>query len=82
MALIDFAEKAASHPADVDQEDIDELRSFGMTDREIFDVAFAVAARAFLTTLIESLGARAEQPWVADLEPDLLSVLTVGRPPR
>lgn len=81
-AVIDFAEKAASDPTGIVQNDIDGLRALGLTDREIFDVAFAVAARAFLTTLIESLGSRAEQPWVDDVEPELLDVLTVGRPAR
>lgn len=82
MAIMDFSEKAASDPTAITQADVDHLSSYGLTDREIFDVAFAVAARAFLTTLIETLGTRAEQPWVDDLEPELLAVLAVGRPAR
>jgi len=80
VAVVDFAVKAANDPAAVTQADVDHLKGEGLNDREIFDVAFAVAARAFLTTLIESLGNRAEQPWIDDLEPELLEVLTVGRP--
>lgn len=82
VAIIDFAEKAAADPTTTTQADIDQLKSLGLTDRNIFDIAFAVAARAFLTTLIESLGTVAEQPWVDDLDPGLLKVLTVGRPAR
>jgi uncharacterized peroxidase-related enzyme len=82
VAVIDFAEKAARDSTSITQGDVDHLKSYGLTDREIFDVTFAVAARAFLTTLIESLGTSAEQPWVDDLEPELLEVLTVGRPTR
>lgn len=81
-AIMEFAEKVATDPTAVTQADVDSLRHLGMTDREIFDVVFAVAARAFLTTLIESLGTTAEQPWVDDLEPELIEVLTVGRPAR
>lgn len=80
VAIMEFAEKAAADPSSVTQEDIDRLRDLGLSDRQIFDVAFAVAARAFLTTLIETLGAKAERPWVDDLEPELVEVLTVGRP--
>lgn len=79
-AIMDFAEKAASDPASTTQADIDHLRSFGLSDREIFDVALAVAVRAFFATLIESLGTMAEQQIVDDLEPGLVSALTFGRP--
>lgn len=82
VAIIDFAEKAASDPTAITQADVDQLKSIGLTDREIFDIVLAVAARAFLVTLIESLGNSAEQPWVDDLEPELLEALTVGRPAR
>jgi uncharacterized peroxidase-related enzyme len=81
-AIVGFAEKVAKDPTAVAQADVDALRHLGMNDREIFDVVFAVAARAFLTTLIESLGVTAEQPWVDDLEPELVEVLSVGRPAR
>ena len=82
VAIMDFAEKAATAASSITQEDIDHLKNLGLSDREIFDVTFAVAARACLTTLIESLGAKAEAPWVDDLEPELVEVLTVGRPAK
>lgn len=82
VAVLDFAEKIADDPISTTQADVDHLRSLGLSDREIFDVVFAVAARAFLVTVIESLGNTAERLWVDDLEPDLLEVLTVGRPAR
>lgn len=80
VAIMDFAEKAAAQPAAVTEEDVQLLRSLGLSDREIFDIALAVAARAFFATLIESLGTRPEQPMVEALEPELLEALTVGRP--
>jgi uncharacterized peroxidase-related enzyme len=80
VAIMDFAEKSATDPSSITREDVDRLKSLGLNDREVFDVAYAVAARAFLTTLIESLGATAERPWVDDLESELAEVLTVGRP--
>lgn len=80
VAIMDFAEKAATDPSSVTQADVDSLRSHGLSDQEIFEVAYAVAARAFFATLIESLGTTAEQPMLDSLQPDLLASLTVGRP--
>lgn len=80
VAIMEFAEKAATSPSSVTQGDVDALREHGLSDREIFDIAYAVAARAFFATLIESLGTRAEEPMVESLDDELLSALTVGRP--
>jgi uncharacterized peroxidase-related enzyme len=82
VAVMDFAEKAANDPTAIAQTDVDDLRALGLSDRDIFDVAYAVAARAFLTTLIESLGVQAVPAWVEDLEPELVDLLSVGRPAR
>ena len=80
VAVMNFAEKAAADASSIEQSDVDSLRAHGLSDREIFEVAYAVAARAFFATLIESLGTTAEAPMVDSLEPDLLEALTVGRP--
>ncbi|HUG07593.1 MAG TPA: peroxidase-related enzyme [Acidimicrobiia bacterium] len=79
VAIMDFAEKVASDPAGTTEDDVAHLRELGLSDREIFNVALAVAARAFFATLIESLGTRAEKPLVDSLEPELRGALTVGR---
>lgn len=79
-AIMDFATKAAGAPASTTKADIDRLSALGLTDREIFDVALAVAARAFFATLLESLGTEPEKPLVEALERELLAALTVGRP--
>lgn len=80
VAIMDFAEKVASEPASVTEDDVAALRAHSLSDREIFDVVFAVAVRAFFATLIESLGVTAEEPLARSLEPDLLDALTYGRP--
>ncbi|HUG33072.1 MAG TPA: peroxidase [Acidimicrobiia bacterium] len=79
VAIMDFAEKAATDPSGTSQEDIDRLKRLGLSDREVFDIALAVAARSFFATLSESLGTRAERPIVDDLEPELRDALVVGR---
>ena len=80
VEIIDFAEKVARDPSAITQDDVDRLKTNGLTDRDIFDIVFAVAARAFFATVIEALGTRAEKPLAEDLEPELLELLTVGRP--
>lgn len=80
--IMDFAQKAATDAPSVTQADVDSLRAHGLSDREIFEVAYAVAVRAFFATLIESLGTSAEPPMVDSLDSDLLAALTVGRPAR
>ena len=79
VSIMDFAEKVASDPAGTTEEDVGRLRDLGLTEREIFDIVLAVAARAFFATLIESLGVQAEEPFVESLEPELREALTVGR---
>lgn len=80
VAIVDFASRVAADPAGITAAEVDRLRSHGLTDREIFDVVFAVAARAFFATLVEALGTPAEPPIVDDLEPELREALAVGRP--
>jgi uncharacterized peroxidase-related enzyme len=82
VVVMDFAERVAREPAAVTREEVDRLRSNGLSDREIFDVVVAVGARAFFATVIEALGTTAEPELVAKLEPELVDALTVGRPAR
>ena len=80
VAIMDFAERVAEDPTKVTRSDVEHLRSLGLTDRDILDVVLCVAARSFFATVVESLGAPPEEPMVEALEPELLEVLTVGRP--
>jgi uncharacterized peroxidase-related enzyme len=80
VALMDFAGKAATDPTTVTAEDVDELRRHGLTDADIFSVVLAVAARCFLTTVIDSIGAEPDRQYRTILEPALQRVLAVGRP--
>lgn len=79
-AILAFAQKVADAPSEVTQSDVDGLTNLGLDDREIFDVVLAVAARAFLVTIVESLGMMPESPFVDSLDPELRDALTAGRP--
>ena len=79
-AVYAFASKVATEAAVVDQSDVDALRAVGLTDGDIADVVYAVAARAFFTRVLDGLGSRLDPQTAATFPDDLLAGLVVGRP--
>jgi len=79
VALMAFAEKVAAHADEIDQADIDRMRSHGFDDAEIFDIAATAAARSFFSKLLDAMGAEPDSAY-RELDPELQSTLTVGRP--
>jgi uncharacterized peroxidase-related enzyme len=78
-AVVAFAGKVADDATSITEADIDRLRGHGLNDREILDVILAAAARCFFSKVMDATGTLADAEY-AELEPGLLSVLTVGRP--
>ena len=66
-------------PYAVTAADVAELKKHGFTDAEVFDIAAAVAARAFFSSLCESLGVEAEASLLDD-GCGFTKAMTVGRP--
>jgi len=79
VAVMDLADKVADDATCVTEADIDGLRAFGLSDSEILDVVLAAAARCFFSKTLDGLGVEADARY-RELEPELLSALTVGRP--
>jgi uncharacterized peroxidase-related enzyme len=79
VAVMDLADKVADDASCVTEADIDRLRSFGLSDSDILDVVLAAAARCFFSKTLDGLGVEADARY-RELEPELLSALTVGRP--
>lgn len=79
QAIVRYAAKIARSATDVTEDDIEELRSLGLTDVEIFDVAAAAAARCFFSKLLDATGTLPDSVFRESI-PDLLETLTVGRP--
>jgi uncharacterized peroxidase-related enzyme len=79
VAVMDLADKVALDATSVTEDDVDELRGFGLTDAEILDVVLAAAARCFFSKALDALGAQPDASYSA-LEPALRDALTVGRP--
>ncbi len=78
-AIMRFAEKIARQADAVTEKDIEILRTHGLDDGQIFDVAAAAAARCFFSKLIDALGAVPDASY-EELSPELRQALTVGRP--
>ena len=79
VAVIDLAEKVAGDATAVTREDLDRLRSLGLSDRDILDVVAAAAVRCFYSTLLDALGVQPDARFT-DLDPPMRDALTVGRP--
>jgi uncharacterized peroxidase-related enzyme len=79
VAVMDLADKVARDATSVSQEDVDRLRTLGLTDSEILDVVLAAAARCFFSKALDALGAQPDASY-SELEPGLRDALTVGRP--
>jgi uncharacterized peroxidase-related enzyme len=77
-ALMAFAERVARQAGSITAADVQTLREHGLAEAEIFDVAAAVAARCFFSTLLDALGAEPDAPYAA-VEDGLRQRLEVGR---
>ena len=78
-AIMDFARLVVRDAASITPGDLDALRSHGVSDAEIFDIATAAAARCFFSKTLDSVGARPDAAYAA-LPRVLRDALTVGRP--
>jgi uncharacterized peroxidase-related enzyme len=77
-AAMEYARAVAKDAAAIGLDRIDGMRKEGFDDREIFDIASAVAARAFFTTVLDGTGTRPDHSFRM-LDRELREQLTVGR---
>ncbi len=79
VALMAFAQKVVNVPGKVSDNDIDGLRSFGLSDEEILNVVVTATARSFFSKTLDALAVEPDEIY-AQLEPELVQALTIGRP--
>ena len=79
MAMLAHAEKVTTAADRITQADIDRLRAFGFTDRNIFDIALCASFRCMLSKLVDATGAVPE-PAFRDTDEAFCKAMTVGRP--
>jgi len=78
-AMMRIAAKVARASSSVTPQDVNELKTHGFSDRDVFDIVVVAAARAFFANLVEGLGAQADAAFL-DMDERLRSALTIGRP--
>jgi len=59
-AIVGYASVLTSNPASIAQEDIDQLKQLGISDREILDIAQVAAYFAYANRIVLGLGANLE----------------------
>jgi uncharacterized peroxidase-related enzyme len=78
-AVMTFARKVALAADDITQADVDELKSAGLSDDDVLDVALAAAARCFFSKTLDATGTLPDAAYNT-LPETLRNALTVGRP--
>src|SRR5690348_13263483 len=78
-AVMALAERVVDDATSIGEADVQPLRDLGLTEAEIMDVILAAAARCFFSKALDGLGVLPDAE-LAELEPELLDVLVVGRP--
>jgi uncharacterized peroxidase-related enzyme len=78
-AVMGLADQVVDDATAISAEDIEGLRSLGLTDEEILGVVLTAAARCFFSKALDALGAEPDRKY-AELDPALRDALTVGRP--
>ncbi len=79
VAVMDLAERVVDDATSIDHAELQRLRDLGLSDDEIMSVILAAAARCFFSKTLDALGVLPDAG-LAELEPELLEVLVVGRP--
>jgi alkylhydroperoxidase family enzyme len=79
VAVMDLAERVVDDATSISDEDLRPLRELGLSDEEIMDVVLAAAVRCFFSKTLDALGVLPDAS-LAELGPELLDVLVVGRP--
>jgi alkylhydroperoxidase family enzyme len=79
VAMMSFVQKVITQAHKVSEHDIDELHAHGLSDEEILDIVLTCAARSFIGITLDTIGAKPDIAYL-EIEPELLQLLTVGRP--
>jgi uncharacterized peroxidase-related enzyme len=77
-AVVRFARKVAEQAEKITQEDVDELRSLGLSEGDVFNVILAAAARCFFSKVLDATGTLPDAA-LHDMPDRLRGALTVGR---
>lgn len=79
VAMLAYAEQVVVDASKIGPADIEALRAHGFTDRNIADIAFCAAHRAFVSRFFDAVGASPEASFF-DPDPEFRAQMTVGKP--
>jgi uncharacterized peroxidase-related enzyme len=67
-AMLEYSAKLTLRPWDVTEDDVQELRARGFSDRAILDIAQVVAYYAYVNRIADGLGVSLESYWAEGKE--------------
>lgn len=79
-AVFVFAAQVALDASSIQRDDVETLRTHGLTDADVADVVFAAAARCFFARVLDGLGAELDIQTAQEFAPGILASMIVGRP--
>lgn len=79
VAMLAYAEQVAIDASKIRPADIETLRAHGFTDRQVAEIAFCAAHRAFVSRYFDAVGASPEA-FFFDPDPEFRAQMTVGKP--
>ncbi|HEU5216552.1 MAG TPA: carboxymuconolactone decarboxylase family protein [Gaiellaceae bacterium] len=79
IAVMDLAERVVDDATSIGDAELQPLRDLGLSGTEIMDVVLAAAARCFFSKALDGIGVLPDAE-LAELGPELLEVLVVGKP--
>jgi uncharacterized peroxidase-related enzyme len=80
QALSVWARKVMKNPSATVREDVENLRSAGFSDKEIFEATTFIAFRVAFSTVNGALGAHPDWQVAAAAPPEVRTAVTFGRP--
>jgi uncharacterized peroxidase-related enzyme len=79
-AIASWARKVASHPNATTREDVAQLRTAGLDDKDVFELTAFVAFRIAFATVNDALGAQPDWQMAEAAPPEVRTVVDFGRP--
>lgn len=80
QALSVWSRKVVDNPNATVREDVENLRSAGFSDKEIFEATTFIAFRLAFSTVNDALGAHPDRQLAAAAPPEVRTAVTFGRP--
>lgn len=65
LTILQYAVKLTVHPDEIEESDVERLRTVGLSDRDILDVCEVIGYYAYVNRIADGLGVALEE-WIPD----------------